>query len=60
MDTTTSILTPAESALATFGHDGAEHTAFRTDRIRRATGRDEPVARRDLPTVLRDEGVQIR
>ncbi|PWJ24280.1 putative DNA-binding transcriptional regulator YafY [Branchiibius hedensis] len=34
--------------------------AFRTDRIRRATGSDEPVARRDLPTVLRDEGVQIR
>ena len=34
--------------------------AFRTDRVRRATGTDQPVARRDLTTVLRDEGVQIR
>ncbi|KYH46000.1 YafY family protein [Branchiibius sp. NY16-3462-2] len=34
--------------------------AFRTDRVRRATGSDQPVARRDLTTVLRDEGVQIR
>lgn len=34
--------------------------AFRTDRIRRATGSDEPVARRELATILRDEGVQIR
>lgn len=34
--------------------------AFRTDRVHRATGSDEPVARRDLSTVLREEGVQIR
>ncbi|MFC6713008.1 helix-turn-helix transcriptional regulator [Branchiibius cervicis] len=34
--------------------------AFRTDRMRRATGSDEPVARRDLSAVLREEGVQIR
>ena len=34
--------------------------AFRTDRVRRATGSDEPVARRDLSAVLREEGVQIR